>query len=86
MEPNGVGSKIGLLVLYCAFGINNGVPVDSHVHYVAHAMGLVPDFPRTDEAVCYALELCLPQYTWPFVNIKFASLGQLLWMILNPSK
>jgi len=48
------------------------------VHYVAHAMGLVPDFTKTDEAVCYALELCLPQYTWPFVNISFASLGQLL--------
>jgi len=24
-EPNGVGSKIGLLVLYFAFGINDGV-------------------------------------------------------------
>jgi len=48
-------------VLYFAFGINNGVPVDSHVHYVAHAVVLVPDFAKTDEAVCYALELCLPQ-------------------------
>jgi len=37
MEPNGVGSKIGLLVLYFAFHINDGVPVDSHVQYVAHA-------------------------------------------------
>jgi len=77
-EPNGVGSKIGLLVLYFAFGINDGVPVDSHVRYVAHAIGLVPDFAKTDEAVRYALELCLPRYTWPFVNISFASLGQLL--------
>jgi len=77
-EPNGVGTKIGLLVLYFAFGINDGVPVDSHVRYVSHAIGLVPDFVNTDEAVCYTLELCLPRYTWPLVNIIFASLGQLL--------
>ena len=59
-KPNGVRSEIGLLVLYFAFGINDGVPVDSHVRYVSHAMGLVPDFAKTDKAVRYALELCLP--------------------------
>jgi len=77
-EPNGMGTKIGLLVLYFAFGINDGVPVDSHVRYVSHAIGLVPDFASTDESIHYTLELCLPQYTWPLVNITFASLGQLL--------
>jgi len=86
IEPNGVWSKRGLLVLYFAFCINEGVFVNSHVYYVAHAVGLVPDIARTSTAVCYALELCLPWYTWPFVNIT--TLGQLLsddmkskWMI-----
>jgi len=46
-------------------------------------VGLVPDFARTDEAVCYALELCLSQYIWPFMNTTFASLG---WLLLEDMK
>jgi len=52
MEPNGVGSKIELLVLYFAFlALTRAVPVDSHVCYVVHAVGLVPDIAKIDEAV-----------------------------------
>jgi len=52
MEPNGVGSKIGLLVLCFAFlALTRAVPVDSHVCYVVHAVGLVPDIAKIDEAV-----------------------------------
>jgi len=31
MNNKGIGAKIGLLVLYFAFGQNDAIPVDSHM-------------------------------------------------------
>jgi len=51
LNNKGIGTKIGLLVLYFAFGQNDAISVDSHVMKCVMALKWVPEWCNTPEAV-----------------------------------
>mmetsp|Transcript_3667 Transcript_3667/g.11211 ORF Transcript_3667/g.11211 Transcript_3667/m.11211 type:complete len:283 (-) Transcript_3667:3-851(-) len=81
----GVGPKMALLVLKCAFDITAGISVDTHVHRISNQLGWTGGAPTLDKAAfpCKdpektrkALEQWVPRDDWGDVNWLLVGLGQ----------
>ena len=81
----GVGPKMALLVLKCAFGVTAGVSVDTHVHRICNQLGWTGGAPTTDKAdfatkdpekTRRAVESWMPRAIWGDVNWLLVGLGQ----------
>mmetsp|Transcript_144355 Transcript_144355/g.254486 ORF Transcript_144355/g.254486 Transcript_144355/m.254486 type:complete len:307 (+) Transcript_144355:83-1003(+) len=71
----GVGPKMAHLTLHAAFGTQEGLCVDTHVHRIANALGWVTT--RDPEQTRVALEAWLPHKHWADINVHLVGLGQL---------
>ena len=81
----GVGPKMALLVLKCAFDITAGISVDTHVHRISNQLGWTGGAPTLDknefrckdpEKTRKALEQWVPRDDWGDVNWLLVGLGQ----------
>jgi endonuclease-3 len=81
----GVGPKMALLVLKCAFDITAGISVDTHVHRISNQLGWTGGQPTLDkgefpckepEKTRKALEQWVPRNDWGDVNWLLVGLGQ----------
>merc|ERR1711924_106364 len=75
MTLPGVGPKMAHLTMMAAFGIQEGLCVDTHVHRIANALGWVKT--QDPEETRKALEVWLPLEHWPHINRELVGLGQL---------
>lgn len=74
MALPGVGPKMAHLTMLAAFGAQEGLCVDVHVHRISNALGWITT--RTPEETRKALEAWLPQEHWPHLNELLVGLGQ----------
>ncbi|KAH7422086.1 hypothetical protein KP509_13G089900 [Ceratopteris richardii] len=79
----GVGPKIALLVLWVAFGKEEGLIVDTNVRRVCCRLGWAPDGSDPDQ-VRKSLESWLPQSLWPEISFLFVGFGQQVCKPINP--
>ena len=70
----GVGRKTANIVLLYAFGEQEHIPVDTHVHKVSNRLGLVRT--KTPEKTEFALMKIVPKSHWSEVNELFVQHGQ----------
>jgi endonuclease-3 len=70
----GVGRKTANIVLLYAFGEQEHIPVDTHVHKVSNRLGLVRT--KTPEKTEFALMKIVPKKHWGEVNELFVQHGQ----------
>ena len=54
----GVGPKMALLVLKCAFDITAGISVDTHVHRISNQLGWTGGAPTLDKSKFPCKDLC----------------------------
>lgn len=75
-DRHGVRNKVGCLILWGAFGISAGIPVDRHVHRFA----VNSDWTNATDDDEIAQQLCswIPQSQWLSVNDNIAGLSQML--------
>lgn len=73
-ELPGVGRKTACIVLYGAFGKNEGIAVDTHVFRVARRLGLSKG--KTPEHVERDLMKLFPRKEWGRMNALFISHGR----------
>jgi endonuclease-3 len=74
----GVGYKMVAVVMYAAFNINWGIPVDSHVFAIARATGMCNDGDKSPEQVAITMQQWVPKNMWYDINMVLASLGQVI--------
>lgn len=70
----GVGPKMAHLTLHAAFGRQDGLCVDTHVHRIANALGWLAT--KSAEETRVALEAWLPRREWKHINVLLVGLGQ----------
>jgi len=70
----GVGRKTACIVLYGAFGLNEGIAVDTHVFRMARRLGLSRG--KTPEKVEQDLMKLFPRTEWGRINALFISHGR----------
>lgn len=70
----GVGPKMGYLLLHSAWGILDGIGVDTHVHRISNLLGWVQT--NSPEKTRVALQRFLPREEWKRVNHLMVGLGQ----------
>lgn len=70
----GVGPKMGYLCLSAAWGIDQGIGVDVHVHRITNMWGWHKT--KTPEETRLALQAWLPQDRWHEINKMLVGLGQ----------
>ena len=70
----GVGRKTANIVLLYAFGEEEHIPVDTHVHKVSNRLGLVKT--KTPEKTEFALMKLVPKNYWGEINELFVQHGQ----------
>lgn len=71
VELPGVGRKTANVVLGNAYGINEGIVVDTHVSRVAYRLGLTKE--KQPEKIELDLMRCIPQESWTAFS------NQLIW-------
>lgn len=71
----GVGPKMAHLTMQSAFGAEEGICVDTHVHRIANALGWVQT--RGPEETRVAMQAWLPRRHWGEANQLLVGLGQL---------
>ena len=74
LELPGVGMKMGMLAMQCAWHVNAGIGVDVHVHRISNRLGWVST--KTPEQTRVALESFLPKEVWGPVNPLLVGFGQ----------
>jgi len=77
----GVGRKTACIVLYGAFGKNEGIAVDTHVFRVARRLGLSRG--KTPERVERDLMKIFPRSEWGRINALFISHGRAVCTAVN---
>ena len=78
----GVGRKTATLVMILAFGSQQHICVDTHVHRISNRLGFVRT--RTPEATEMALRARLPRRHWIGLNDLLVAFGQNLCQPLSP--
>lgn len=70
----GVARKTANCVLFCAFGINSGVAVDTHVKRISGRLGLTAH----EDPVKIELDLMelFPREEWGFLNLRLVQFGR----------
>ncbi|KAL2633925.1 hypothetical protein R1flu_005404 [Riccia fluitans] len=84
MKLPGVGQKVGLVVLFAAFGKSDeGIICDSNVRRVCCRLGWVPEGSTPDETR-QALEKWLPRDLWGELSYLFVGFGQQICKPMRP--
>jgi DNA-(apurinic or apyrimidinic site) lyase (EC 4.2.99.18)/endonuclease III (EC 3.2.2.-) len=79
----GVGRKTANIVLYHAFGRNEGIAVDTHVKRLAHRIGLTNS--RNQDIIERDLQRLFPRTQWGMLTDLFIAHGRSLCTAQNPS-
>lgn len=74
MQLPGVGPKMAFLCMSSAWGVDEGIGVDVHVHRIANLWGWVKT--KAPEETRMALEAWLPKGKWREINWLLVGLGQ----------
>jgi endonuclease-3 len=72
----GVGRKTANVVLAQAFGIAEGIAVDTHVYRIAHRLGLAARSADTPDKVEQALTSAYPPALWGTINQRWVRFGR----------
>lgn len=81
IELPGVGRKTAAIILYAAFGKQEGIAVDTHVGRIAQRLGLTKH--RTPEKIELDLMRVTPRETWGVLNTLMISFGRDICMSRN---
>ncbi len=79
----GVGRKTASIVLYHAFGKNEGIAVDTHVKRLAHRIGFTDS--RNQDVVERDLKPCFSQEQWGILTDVFIAHGRTICTARDPS-
>ncbi|KAJ1514651.1 DNA N-glycosylase and apurinic/apyrimidinic (AP) lyase [Coelomomyces lativittatus] len=79
----GVGNKMGFLALNSAWGRNDGIGVDVHVHRISNRLGWVKT--KEPDATRLALESWLPKDKWFDINLLLVGFGQKQCRAIKPN-
>jgi endonuclease-3 len=79
----GVGRKTANIVLYHAFGENEGIAVDTHVKRIAHRIGFTDS--RNQDAVEKDLTPCFPREQWGMLTDLLIAHGRAICTAQDPS-
>lgn len=71
---SGVGPKMAYIVLSVAFGIVDGIGIDTHMHRMFNKLGWVKS--KNPEETRLQLESWLPREDWKDVNLIWVGFGQ----------
>jgi endonuclease-3 len=80
----GVGRKTANIVLNSAFGIVEGIAVDTHVFRIAHKLGFSPKSSHTPEKVERDLLDIFPRELWGPVNHQWVLFGRDICVARRP--
>ncbi|MDR2197739.1 MAG: endonuclease III [Coriobacteriales bacterium] len=80
----GVGRKTANIVLNNAFGIVEGIAVDTHVFRIAHLLGFSPKSSNTPEKVERDLLKLYPRELWGPVNHQWVLFGREVCIARRP--
>lgn len=80
----GVGPKMGYLLLQCAWGINEGIGVDVHLHRLAQMWGWTKKA-KNPEQTRLELQDWLPRKYWTDVNPLLVGFGQVICVPRAPN-
>ncbi|KAI4517918.1 DNA glycosylase [Schizophyllum commune] len=80
----GVGPKMAYLCLQAAWGINDGIGVDVHVHRITNRLKWHNPPTNTPEATRANLESWLPKELWGDINHMLVGFGQEICYPVNP--
>lgn len=78
----GVGPKMAYLALQNAWGLNEGIGVDVHVHRISNRLGWLRT--KSPEETRRSLEEWLPRETWAEINPLFVGFGQTVCLPVKP--
>jgi endonuclease III len=84
MELPGVGYKVGTLVQYIAFGLDEHVVVDVHVDRISKRMGIIPPTVKGTEKISKALEDAMPRDLWGGWNALMVMFGRNVCIARRP--
>ena len=79
----GIGPKMGYLALQSAFGMNEGIGVDVHVHRICQRLKWTHK-PKNPEETRAQLEAWLPKSHWREVNLLLVGFGQQICSAKSP--
>ena len=79
----GIGPKMGYLALQCAFGKNDGIGVDVHMHRILQRLKWTKK-PKNPEETRMQLESWLPEELWSEINWLLVGFGQTICSAKNP--
>ncbi|CBY08920.1 unnamed protein product [Oikopleura dioica] len=80
----GIGPKMGYLALSCAWGKNEGIGVDVHVHRICQRLRFTKK-PKNPEATRNQLESWLPKEKWQEINKLLVGFGQQICSAKSPN-
>jgi len=80
----GVGPKMAYLAVQCAWGVNVGIGVDTHVHRISQRLGWLQKPPKNPEDTRKGLEKWLPQDQWGEINALLVGFGQQVCLPVGP--
>ena len=72
----GVGPKVAYLTMNIAWGIQEGIGVDTHVHRIVHRLGWVDTKHDTPEKTRLELQSWLPRDKWDQINWLLVGSGR----------
>jgi len=81
----GVGPKMAYLTVQCAWGVNVGIGVDTHVHRISQRLGWLSKEPKNPEETRKGLEKWLPQDQWGEINALLVGFGQQICLPVGPN-
>jgi len=79
----GIGRKTAAIILYAAFGKNEGVAVDTHVMRLARRLGLTAE--TNPDRIAGDLERQAPRAQWGRLNTLFISHGRAVCTARKPA-
>lgn len=82
LSIKGVGPKTASIVMCFAFGDNNCIPTDVHVHVIANRLGWVKTKKPEDTEI--ELMKVIPKKYWPEINTTFVLFGKETCITLSP--
>jgi len=80
----GVGPKMAYLTVQCAWGVNVGIGVDTHVHRISQRLGWLQRESKNPEETRKGLEKWLPQDQWGEINALLVGFGQQICTPVGP--
>lgn len=86
MELAGVGPKMAYLFVQAAYGGNEGIGVDTHVHRISYRLRWSSEkvWKKGPECTRLHLQQLLPKECWREVNTMLVGYGQTVCLPINP--